>query len=117
MIDPKKIEGMIDSSPIMKDFADVESSALPEFQIDSKIPDFFFNFFFFLQANKFDVALCFIPFQACSCFGNRRKIPHNKSNKSSFGEEELKTAGPQRGLHMRCLVLAFNTTQIRNTLP
>lgn len=39
MIDPKKIEGMIDSSPIMKDFADVESSALPEFQIDSKIPE------------------------------------------------------------------------------
>lgn len=51
------------------------------------------NILFLLQANKFDVALCLIPFQACSCFGNRRKNPHNKSNKSPFCEEELKTAG------------------------
>lgn len=33
------IEGMIDSTPIMKEFADIESSKLPEFQIDSKIPE------------------------------------------------------------------------------
>ena len=33
------LEGMIDSSPIMKDFADIESSKLPEYQIDSKIPE------------------------------------------------------------------------------
>lgn len=51
------------------------------------------NILFLLRANKFDVALCLIPFQACSCFGNRRKNPHNKSNKSPFCEEELKTAG------------------------
>ena len=30
---------MIDSTPIMKDFADIESSNLPEYQIDSKIPE------------------------------------------------------------------------------
>lgn len=51
------------------------------------------NIPFLLWANKFAVALCLIPFQACSCFGNRRKNPHNKSNKSPFCEEELKTAG------------------------
>ena len=33
------LEGMIDSSPIMKDYADIESSKLPEYQIDSKIPE------------------------------------------------------------------------------
>ena len=30
---------MIDSTPIMKDFADIESSKLPEYQLDSKIPE------------------------------------------------------------------------------
>ncbi len=30
---------MIDSTPIMKDYADIESSKLPEYQIDSKIPE------------------------------------------------------------------------------
>ena len=35
----KKLEGMIDSSPIMKDFADIESGKLPEYTIDSKIPE------------------------------------------------------------------------------
>ena len=39
MADLKKLEGMIDSTPIMKDFADIESSKLPEYQIDSKIPE------------------------------------------------------------------------------
>ena len=39
MADLKKLEGMIDSTPIMKDYADIESSKLPEFQIDSKIPE------------------------------------------------------------------------------
>jgi len=39
MADLKKIEGMIDSTPIMKDYADIESSKLPEYQIDSKIPE------------------------------------------------------------------------------
>ena len=39
MADIKKLEGMIDSTPIMKDYADIESSKLPEFQIDSKIPE------------------------------------------------------------------------------
>lgn len=39
MIDMKKLEGMIDSSPIMKDFADIESGKLPEYTIDSKIPE------------------------------------------------------------------------------
>ena len=29
------LDGMIDSSPIMKDFADIESSKLPEYTIDS----------------------------------------------------------------------------------
>ena len=33
------LEGMIDSSPIMQEFADVESSKLPEYQLDSKIPE------------------------------------------------------------------------------
>ena len=33
------LEGMIDSTPIMQDFADIESAALPEYQIDSKIPE------------------------------------------------------------------------------
>ncbi len=33
------LEGMTDSSGIMQDFADVESSNLPEYQIDSKIPE------------------------------------------------------------------------------
>lgn len=51
------------------------------------------NILFLLCTNKFAVALCLIPFQACSCFGNRRKNPHNKSNKNPFCEEELKTAG------------------------
>ena len=32
------LEGMIDSSPIMQDFADVESGKLPSITIDSKIP-------------------------------------------------------------------------------
>ena len=35
MADIKNLEGMIDSTPIMKDYADIESSKLPEFQIDS----------------------------------------------------------------------------------
>ena len=39
MADNKKLEGMIDSTPIMKDFADIESSKLPEYQLDSKIPE------------------------------------------------------------------------------
>ena len=39
MADIKNLEGMIDSTPIMKDYADIESSKLPEFQIDSKIPE------------------------------------------------------------------------------
>ncbi len=30
MADIKKLEGMIDSTPIMKDYADIESSKLPE---------------------------------------------------------------------------------------
>ena len=38
MADIKNLEGMIDSTPIMKDYADIESSKLPEYQIDSKIP-------------------------------------------------------------------------------
>lgn len=38
MADYKKIEGMIDSTPIMSEYADIESSKLPEFQIDSKFP-------------------------------------------------------------------------------
>ena len=39
MADINKLEGMIDSTPIMKDYADIESSKLPEYQIDSKIPE------------------------------------------------------------------------------
>ncbi len=39
MADNKNLEGMIDSTPIMKDYADIESSKLPEYQIDSKIPE------------------------------------------------------------------------------
>ncbi len=39
MADIKSVEGMIDSTPIMKDYADIESSKLPEYQIDSKIPE------------------------------------------------------------------------------
>ncbi len=33
------LEGMIDSSPIMQDFADIETGNLPEYTIDSKIPE------------------------------------------------------------------------------
>ena len=39
MADIKNLEGMIDSTPIMKDYADIESAKLPEYQIDSKIPE------------------------------------------------------------------------------
>ncbi|MCM1117670.1 MAG: FAD-binding protein, partial [Pseudoflavonifractor sp.] len=39
MEDLKKLEGMIDSTPIMKDFADMDKANLPEYQIDSKIPE------------------------------------------------------------------------------
>ena len=39
MAEHKNLEGMIDSTPIMKDYADIESSKLPEYQIDSKIPE------------------------------------------------------------------------------
>ncbi len=39
MADIKNLERMIDSTPIMKDYADIESAALPEYQIDSKIPE------------------------------------------------------------------------------
>ena len=39
MADLKNLEGMIDSTPIMQEFADIESSKLPEYQIDSKIPE------------------------------------------------------------------------------
>ncbi len=39
MTDPKQLKDMIDSSPIMKDYADIESYKLPEFQVDSKIPE------------------------------------------------------------------------------
>ena len=39
MADKKTLEGMIDSTPIMKDYADIESAKLPENQIDSKIPE------------------------------------------------------------------------------
>ena len=39
MADKKNIEGMIDSTPIMKDYADIESAKLPQYQIDSKIPE------------------------------------------------------------------------------
>ena len=35
----KALEGMIDSTPIMKDYADMESGKLPEYTIDSKIPE------------------------------------------------------------------------------
>ena len=37
MADIKNLEGMIDSTPIMKDFADIESSKRREYQNDSKI--------------------------------------------------------------------------------
>ena len=33
MADYTKLDGMIDSTPIMKDYADIESSKLPEFQL------------------------------------------------------------------------------------
>ena len=39
MTDLEKIKDMIDSTPIMQDFADIEKSDLPEYQIDSKIPE------------------------------------------------------------------------------
>ena len=39
MADIKNLEGMIDSTPIMKDYADIESAKLPQYQIDSKIPE------------------------------------------------------------------------------
>ena len=39
MTDLSKIQGMIDSTPIMKDYADVESCNKPEYQVDSKIPE------------------------------------------------------------------------------
>ena len=38
MADLKNLEGMIDSTPIMKDYADIEKSSLPEYPIDSKNP-------------------------------------------------------------------------------
>lgn len=66
------------------------SFSLPPFSFSSFCS---WNILFLLWANKFAVALCLIPFQACSCFGNRRKNPRNKSNKSPFCEEELKTEG------------------------
>ncbi len=39
MIDLKKLDGMIDSTSIMPEFADIESYKLPEYQLDSKIPE------------------------------------------------------------------------------
>ena len=39
MANEKELEGMIDSTPIMKDYADIESASKPEYQIDSKIPE------------------------------------------------------------------------------
>ncbi len=33
------LEGMIDSTPIMQEFADVETGNKPEYTIDSKIPE------------------------------------------------------------------------------
>ncbi len=33
------LEGMIDSTPIMQDFADIETGKMPEYTIDSKIPE------------------------------------------------------------------------------
>ena len=39
MIDLKKLDGMIDSTSIMLEFADIESYKLPEYQLDSKIPE------------------------------------------------------------------------------
>ncbi len=39
MAQKTNLEGMIDSSPIMQDYADIESGKLPEYTIDSKIPE------------------------------------------------------------------------------
>ena len=39
MADIDNLKGMIDSTPIMHEFADIESSKLPEYQVDSKIPE------------------------------------------------------------------------------
>ena len=39
MNDLKKLDGMIDSTSIMPEFADIESYKLPEYQLDSKIPE------------------------------------------------------------------------------
>ena len=38
-LDLNQLKGMIDSTPIMKEVADMDKAALPEYQIDSKIPE------------------------------------------------------------------------------
>ena len=57
MADLKNLEGMIDSTPIMKDFADVEKSSLPEYQIDSKIFQLFVPFFVKFLSYRFELFL------------------------------------------------------------
>ena len=39
MAQTTKLEGMIDSTPIMHEYADIETGNLPEYTIDSKIPE------------------------------------------------------------------------------
>lgn len=39
MADIKNLEGMIDSTPIMNDYADIESSKLPEYRYADQIKD------------------------------------------------------------------------------
>lgn len=79
-------------------------------------PSFFFcswNILFLLRANKFDVALCLIPFQACSCFGNRRKkIPITNQIKAHSMKRNWKQQASKRPAHeMPCSGFQRNSNQ------
>ena len=77
-----------------------------------------FFFFFFLQANKFDVALCLIPFQACSCFGNRRKkIPITNQIKALSVKRNWKQQASKRPAHeLPCSGFQHNSNQKHITI-
>lgn len=81
-----------------------------------------FSISFFLQANKFDVALCLISFQACSCFGNRRKIPITnqikadsvkrnwKQQASKWTAHEIPCSGFQHNSNQKHIIIIWNSS-------
>lgn len=71
------------------------------------------NILFLLWANRFDVALCLIPFQACSCFGNgRKKIPITNQIKAHSMKRNWKQQASKSCAHE--MALFWLSTQLKS---